>query len=132
MSSEMSWSQIYIIYIYSHIIKSPLLSCLRTKAIEVEVFINDNIEQWVSRRPLHCDLLPVSVEEVDRHLVVWPDKHYTDTFSLTILTRIFPNTQTNYSFVPARLQHISLPSLHLFYLKQMVLNLQCIEDLCLK
>jgi len=45
-----------------------------TKAIKVEVFVNDDVEQRVSGRPLRRDLLPVSVDEGHRHLVVQPEK----------------------------------------------------------
>lgn len=47
--------------------------CLHTKAINVEVLVDDDIEQRISRRALHCDLLSISVDEVHRHLIVWPE-----------------------------------------------------------
>lgn len=47
----------------------------RTKTIKVQVFADDDVEQRVAGRRLHRDLLPVSVDEVDRHLVVWPETH---------------------------------------------------------
>lgn len=45
----------------------------RTEAIDVEVLVDDDIQQRVARRALHSDLLPVSVDEVHRHLVVRPE-----------------------------------------------------------
>lgn len=47
-------------------------SHVRTKAINVEVLVNDDIQQRVARWSLHCDFLAVPVDEVHRHLVVRP------------------------------------------------------------
>lgn len=48
------------------------MSRIRTKAIDVEVLVDDDIQQRVAWRSLNCDLLSVSVDEVHRHLVVRP------------------------------------------------------------
>lgn len=46
----------------------------RTEAIDVEVLVDDDVQQRVARRALHSDLLPVSVDEVHRHLVIRPEE----------------------------------------------------------
>ena len=49
--------------------------CVRTKAVKVQVLIDDQVQQRVPGGALRRDLLPVAVHEVDRHLVVRPEGH---------------------------------------------------------
>lgn len=53
------------------------VSHARTEAIDVEVLVDDDVQQRVARRAFYRHLLPVSIDEVHRHLVVRPEARQT-------------------------------------------------------